>query len=83
MTDPAEIDLEHLKAKLAIRVRLGKTESEFLIAAVEALREHLNQQDTIISTLEGTLKEAGIKHRVAEARIEGLEQDLADEREQR
>ncbi len=41
MTDPAEIDLEHLKAKLAIRVRLGKTDSESLIAAVEALQERV------------------------------------------
>ncbi len=41
MTDPAEIDLEHLKAKLAIRVRLGKTDSESLIAAVEALQERI------------------------------------------
>ncbi len=44
MTDPAEIDLKHLKAKLAIRVRLGKTDSESLIAAVEALRERVAEQ---------------------------------------
>ncbi len=71
MIDPAEIDLEAVKLKLQQGIGFADIPDlvDRLIAAVEALREHLNQQDTIISTLEGTLKEAGIKHRAAEARV--------------
>ena len=63
----ADIDLGAIRAQTP-----GCGGTRDLIAAVEALRERVEQQDTIISVLEETLKESGVKRRASETRADEL-----------